>query len=131
MTRLCALIAVLAASGCAQSDFSFSGSITAPPPIQKLTERPNLVLYVVATNSGGVPVAVKKIVNPRLPIHYRMTADDLILPGDIWDGPLTVTVVVNNHGTLGVSKPGDLRGTHRGLIRSGARHVDIVINQKA
>ncbi len=130
MKRLCALIAALAVLGCARSDFQFSGSITAPPPIQKLAERPNLVLYVVATNSGGVPVAVKKIVNPRLPIHYRITSDDLILPGETWDGPLTVTVVVNNHGKLGVLKRGDLRGTHRGLIRSGARHVDIVIDQK-
>lgn len=128
--RTTAIFAVLIASGCAQGDFSFSGSITAPPPIQRLTERPNLVLYIIATNSGGVPVAVKKIINPRLPIHYRITADDLILPGLPEYGPLTVTVVVNNHGKLGVSKRGDLRGTHRGLIRSGDRHVNIVIDQK-
>ena len=127
--RLSALLAALAL-GCAQGDFHFSGSITAPPPIQKLTKRPNLVLYVIATNSGGVPVAVKKIINPRLPIHYHITTDDLILPGKAEYGPLTVTVVVNNHGKLGVLKRGDLRGTHRGLIRSGARHVDIVIDQK-
>ncbi len=135
MTRRAARLLVLTALlalGCARGreSFQFSGSITAPPPTQKLTERPNIVLTIVATNNGGVPIAVKKIINPKLPVHYRMTHEDLILPGPVWDGPLNVHVDVNTHGKLGVVRKGDLRGTHRGTIRSGERNVNIVIDQR-
>ncbi|MFH2204722.1 MAG: hypothetical protein ABIJ96_16535 [Elusimicrobiota bacterium] len=119
--------------GCARdgrTSFHFSGSITAPPPIQKLTQRPNLVLFIVATNNSGVPVAIKKIINPTLPVHYRMNAEDLVLPGPAWAGPLQVRVVVNSHGTLGVTLKGDLRGTHRGEVWSGGRDINVVIDQQ-
>lgn len=113
-----------------RGDFHFSGSITAPPQIQQLIERPNLVLYIVATNRGGVPVAVQKIVNPKLPVYYTMTQEDLVLPGPAWNGPLTVNVFVNAHGNLGVTRPGDMTGTHRGAIRTGERNADVIVDRK-
>ncbi len=114
----------------AQNAFTLRGSITAPPRLQKRAEKPNSVLMIVATNSAGVPVAVKRIINPRFPLHYTMNENDLLLPGPIWQGPLTVTVHVNKHGRLGIQRKRDLRGYHRGTARSGDRSVDIVIDQE-
>lgn len=128
----CLLAAALfpACSRDGRSSFHFSGSITAPPHIQKLIERPNLVLYVVAADNSGVPIAVHKIINPRLPVYYRVTAEDLVLPGPAWNGPLRVEVFVNAHGQLGTAQPGDLRGTHQGGIRSGERNANVIIDRK-
>lgn len=114
----------------AQDAFSLRGSITAPPRLQKRAEKPNSVLMVVAANSAGVPVAVKRIINPRFPLHYSMNENDLLLPGPIWRGPLNVTVYVNKHGRLGIQKKRDLRGYHRGTARSGDRNVNIVIDHE-
>lgn len=122
------LLAACAPGG--QDAFSLRGSITAPPRLQKRAEKPNSVLLIVATNSAGVPVAVKRIINPRFPLHYSMNENDLLLPGPVWQGPLTVTVHVNKHGRLGTQKKRDLRGYHRGTARSGDRSVNVVIDQE-
>ncbi|MEK7656486.1 MAG: hypothetical protein AAB412_01890 [Elusimicrobiota bacterium] len=122
--------------GCAcvgpfQRSFRLSGGITASPQLLRRTERPNLMLFIVAVNSGGIPVAVKRIVNPKLPIDYHMGQEDLVLPGKSWQGPLQVKVFVNTHGQVGLTLPGDLTGGHPGPVRSGDHDVDVVIDSEA
>ena len=128
---LLAAAALLLAAGCLpQARFSLSGSITAPPHIQKKAELPNTVLFIVATNAAGVPVAVKRIINPTFPLRYQFHADDLVLPGKVWQGPLTVKVFVNSHGRLGEVQKGDLTGAYHGSAYAGDRDVDIVIDRQ-
>lgn len=110
--------------------FHLSGSVTASPHIQKRIETPNMVLFVVAQNTGGVPVAVKRIVNPHLPLKWSMGVPDLILPGRDWDGALSVHIDVNAHGKVGESLKGDFRGEHRHPVRSGDSSVDVVVNNE-
>jgi hypothetical protein len=98
--------------------------------VQKRTQGPNTVLLIIATNAGGIPIAVKRIINPKLPLHYRMDSDDLVLPGPVWKGPLTVRVFVNSHGRIGVVERGDLRGYCHSPVTTGERHVDIVIDEE-
>lgn len=121
--------AALAACGRSGSDFRLSGSITVAPQMRKTVHRPNTLLLIVATNEAGIPVAVKRIINPKLPIRYSMRDDDLVLPGPAWKGPLRVIVYVNRHGKVGVSVRGDLRGSHRGPAFSGEKNVNIVIDE--
>ncbi|MFC1679777.1 hypothetical protein ACFL2T_06155, partial [Elusimicrobiota bacterium] len=94
------LATAFAVAGCSGSsrDFHLSGSITATPRVLKSSAKPNTVLHVVATNNAGVPVAVKRIINPALPLRYTIDEDNLVLPGPVWKGPLTVTVHVNMRG---------------------------------
>lgn len=126
-----ALAAASAVAGCLGRGFHLSGGITAPPHIQKRTEQNNTVLFVVAVNAGGVPVAVRRYINPKLPLLYQLREEDLVLPGPAWKGPLNVTVHVNTHGSVGDVRPGDLTGTHHGPVHSGERHADIVIDRQA
>lgn len=98
--------------------------------MQKRTQGPNTVLIIVAANAGGIPVAVKRVINPKLPLHYRMGYEDLVLPGPVWKGPLTIRVFVNSHGKVGTVERGDLRGSYRGPVYTGERHVDIVIDEE-
>jgi len=75
-------------------------------------------------------VAIKRIIAPRLPLQYSIGERDLVLPGKSWIGPLTIKVYVNRHGKVGAAERGDLRGVHRGKVRSGASHVDIVVDEE-
>ncbi|MBI5595046.1 MAG: hypothetical protein HY928_03045 [Elusimicrobia bacterium] len=111
--------------------FRLSGTVTATPRLQQRIETPNMVLFVSALNSGGVPVAVKRFVNPRLPLKWRMDAADLILPGRDWPGTLSVRVSVNSHGKVGETLRGDLLGEHRHPVHSGDSSVDVVVDVEA
>ena len=119
-----------ACAGPFQRSFRLSGGITASPQLQKKTEHPNLMLFIVAVNAGGIPVAVKRIVNPKLPIDYQIGQEDLVLPGKSWQGPLQVKVYVNTHGQVGLTLQGDLTGGHPGPVHSGERDVDVVIDSE-
>lgn len=111
--------------------FSLSGTVTASPRLQARIETPNMVLFVSALNSGGVPVAVKRFVNPRLPLRWHMDASDMILPGRDWTGTLSVNISVNSHGKVGETVRGDLLGEHRHPVHSGDSSVDVVVDTEA
>ena len=72
--------------------------------------RPNTMLFLVARNEGGVPVAVKKILNPVFPVDFQMTPSDLILP-DVLTKKIYLEAFINSHGELGVFKNGDYTGS--------------------
>lgn len=124
-------LAVLLGAGCLSGSFSLSGTITSVSRLKPRTERPNTVLFIVAANEAGVPVAVKRIINPRLPLYYHLGHEDLVLPGPAWKGPLLVSAHLNTHGKIGTLAPGDLQGRHPGAVLSGERHVDIVVDEEA
>lgn len=111
--------------------FRLSGTVIAPPRFVKRVETPNMMLFVTALNSGGVPVAAKRFVNPRLPLDWTMGPDDFIFPDRDWSGTMTVRVSVNGHGKVGVLQKGDLYGDHRHPVLSGDRAVDVVIDTEA
>lgn len=111
--------------------FRLSGTVTSTPRLQARIETPNMVLFVSALNSGGVPVAVKRFVNPRLPLRWSMDASDMILPGRDWPGTLSVRVSVNSHGKVGETVRGDLLGEHRHPVHSGDSSVDVVVDSEA
>lgn len=111
--------------------FRLSGTVLVSHRYQKRLETPNMVMFVTAANVGGVPVAVKKFVNPTFPLDWKMSAEDMILPGRDWDGTLSVRVTVNQHGKVGELHAGDLLGEHRHPVHSGDRSVDVVIDSEA
>lgn len=133
MSRAFAGLALLLCCACVgpfEKSFQLSGSVTASPQLQKKTEHPNLMLFIVVLDAGGIPVAVKRIVNPKLPIDYRMGPEDLVLPGESWQGELQVKVFVNTHGQVGAPLKGDLAGAHPGRVHSGERRVNVVIDSE-
>ena len=121
--------AALVLSACRPGGFIVSGGITASPAATKRAAIPNTVLLIIAANQGGVPVAVKRIINPGFPLRYIMDEGNLVLPGPSWTGPLTITAMLSMHGTVGIEKKGDMRGVHRGTARPGDKDVNIVIDE--
>jgi len=125
---VCAAVFLLAA-GCAR-EFHLSGSITVAAHLQNKVPKTNSVLFIVAKNQGGVPVAVRRVVNPQFPVDYELRAEDLIVPGEIPAGPLTLEVEMNTHGNVGAPVKGDLSGAHPDKISSGERGVHVVIDRE-
>lgn len=124
-----AVLLLLGCVGPLSNSFRLSGDITMSPKLRGRDPAPNTILFIVAANSAGIPVAVKKIINPKLPLSYRMDEEDLVLPGPGWKTPLNVKVYVNAHGRIGQPGPGDLGGSYRSLAHPPERFVSIVIDK--
>jgi hypothetical protein len=88
--------------------FLVSGTAEIVSDYAERAAKPNTMLFLVARNEEGVPVAVKKIINPVFPIEFQLTASNLILP-DILTKKVYLEAIVNNHGELGVFRNGDLK----------------------
>lgn len=89
--------------------FRASGTVSVRPDLLNSLPGPNAMLFVVARNSGGVPVAVKKIINPVFPARFEMGPSNLIMP-DLLTRRLYLEAALNTHGRLGDVRRGDIKG---------------------
>ncbi|MDP3541643.1 MAG: hypothetical protein Q8T11_04160 [Elusimicrobiota bacterium] len=121
------LIIAALAGGCEwlTGDFRLSGVVEISPELAARAPKTNSVLFVIAKNAGGVPVAVHRIVNPDFPAEFSMTPKDLLVPGIRRNEPLFVVARLNAHGNLGAPKPGDLEGRGKAAARPGDRGVKV------
>ena len=126
------ILAAALAAGCRSlsRDFRISGTITVAAPLQGKAPRNNSVLFIVAKNMGGVPVAVRRIVNPQFPVSFTLAEEDLLVPGSRPKDPLLLQVQMNTHGNVGMPVRGDLEGNHPDPVHSGERGVHVVIDRQ-
>lgn len=89
--------------------FMVSGSVTVTEEVAGALPGANGMLFVVARNERGVPVAVAKIINPRFPAEFTLTPSSLIMP-DLLTTRVYLEAALNTHGQLGSFRKGDLRG---------------------
>jgi len=121
-----ALLAALAgACDRLTGDFHLSGVVEIPPVLEARAPKTNSVLFVIAENSGGVPLAVHRIVNPEFPAASNMSPQDLLVPGIRRNERLTIVARLNAHGTLGAPKAGDLEGRRLEPARPGQNGVRV------
>lgn len=125
-----ALLAALA-GGCEwlTGDFRLSGVIEISPALEARAPKTNSVLFVIAENSGGVPVAVHRIVNPEFPAAFTMSPQDLLVPGIRRNERLTLVARLNAHGILSAAKPGDLEGRSPGPAHLGDHGVRVLLDK--
>jgi hypothetical protein len=129
--RTSVLIIAAALAGCERltGDFRLSGTVEISPELAARAPKTNSVLFVIAENSGGVPVAVHRIVNPEFPAPFKMASADLLVPGIRRNETLTIVARLNAHGTLGAPKPGDLEGRAPGRFHPGGRDVRLRLDK--
>lgn len=108
-------------------DFKLSGKVDIAPALAARAPKTNAVLFVVARNKGGVPVAVHRIVNPEFPASFRMGTQDLLVPRIRRKEPLYLTVEMNTHGNLGQPRSGDLAGALEHPVRPGDSGVRVLV----
>jgi hypothetical protein len=124
-------LAAAALGGCnlLTGDFSLSGTVDIAPRLRERAPRVNAMLFVVAENDGGVPVAVHRIVNPEFPAAFEMGPDDMIVPRVRRRERLKVHVEMNTHGDVGRPQSGDLAGDAAAPTFSGATGVRVVLDR--
>ena len=124
-------LAAAALAGCnlLTGDFRLSGTVAISPRLRERAPKTNTMLFVVAENEGGVPVAVRRIVNPEFPAPYTMSSEDLLVPALRRREPLKVHAEMNTHGDVGSPRPGDIEGARKSLAFPGEGGVDIVLDR--
>ncbi len=126
-----AVLALGLSLGCRRSApvFKLAGTITIASRIQGKAPKRNSVLFIIAKNAGGVPIAVRRIVNPRFPVSFELSPDDLLVPGASPENPFLLQVQMNTHGNVGEPRPGDLEGNHRSPVHAGEDGIHVVIDK--
>jgi len=104
--------------------FRVSGTVSVAPGLLPALPGVNSMLFVVARNGSGVPVAVKKIINPVFPAKFELTSANLIMP-DLLTHSIHLEALVNTHGQLGVLRRGDLKGSSRDRVRFLSKGLEI------
>lgn len=92
--------------------FRVSGTVSVSGDLLADLPGANSMLFVVARNEGGVPVAVSKIINPVFPAKFELRASGLIMP-DLLTKKLYLEALLNTHGQLGAPRRGDLRSARQ------------------
>jgi hypothetical protein len=112
--------------------FRVSGTVDINSGLVSSMPGPNSTLFLVALNEGGVPVAVKKVINPVFPVKFEMTPSNLIMP-DLLTRKLYLNAMMNTHGQLNSPRRGDLKGDVRAQIgfrqKGIAFALDAVVKQ--
>lgn len=101
--------------------FNVTGTVTVPERLAKVAEADNNSCAIIVKNAADVPVAIKRIVNPKFPLAFTLGEEDL-LALDV-EGDLKLEVQINNHGKLGIVKEGDIFGSADTLIKPNAKDV--------
>jgi cytochrome c-type biogenesis protein CcmH len=88
------------------------------------------VLFLVARSSdAGPPVAVKRVPDPVFPLAFEIGPGDRMMQGIPFTGPFQLTARVDADGNAATRNPGDLQGASPGRVETGARDVELVIDQ--
>ena len=124
-------LAAASLSGCnlLTGDFSLSGTVDIAPRLRERAPKTNAMLFVVAENEGGVPVAVRRIVNPEFPAAFKMGSEDLLVPAVRSRERLKVHVEMNTHGDIGRPQSGDLEGDAAGFTEPGAGGILVTLDR--
>ena len=103
--------------------FNISGTVTVPERLASQAQADNNACAIIVKNAADVPVAIKRIVDPKFPLAFTMGEDDLLT--ESIDGELKLEVQINNHGQLGLVKQGDIFGTYEERLKPKSK--DIVV----
>ena len=110
--------------------FRVSGTVTVAEELLPALPGPNSMLFVVARNEKGVPVAVQKIINPVFPADFEMGHLSLLMP-DLLTRGLYLEAQLNTHGQLGAFRRGDLRGELSSRVNFRSRGAEVRLDRLA
>ena len=104
-----------------------SGTIRVDPAIadQVSTEAS---LFLIARSDGaqrGMPLAVKKLAGIKFPYDFSLGQADVMLPGAVFDGPVTIFARLDKDGDAAPA-PGDIDGNV--TTTAGDQNAEIILN---
>jgi cytochrome c-type biogenesis protein CcmH len=114
------------------STTQISGRITVAPEL-KAKVNPAAVIFIIARPAGaasGPPLAVKRITQPRFPLDYVLSQDNVMMQGTPFTGSIAIAVRLDNDGDPVSRGAGDLTGDYKkNPVNVGTKDVDVVLDQ--
>ena len=107
--------------------FRISGTVSVSRELLPGLPGANSMLFIVARNERGVPVAVKKIISPVFPAKFEMTSSNLIMP-DLLTRMVYLDALLNTHGQLGAPRRGDLKGARQDRVNFTGKGIEITLD---
>jgi hypothetical protein len=98
-----------------------AGTVNVPQRLLQLAQADNNACAIIVKNEADVPVAIKRVVNPKFPLEFTLGEEDLLT--EKVDGSLKLEVQINSHGQLGIIKEGDVFGAVDGFVTAHAKDV--------
>lgn len=129
---LALLLAVFCAGACyyyckhlptQEGRFNVAGTVTVPDRLLQLAQADNNSCAIIVKNEADIPVAIKRVVNPKFPLEFTLGEEDLL--AESVDGNLKLEVQINNHGQLGIIKEGDVFGSVDEKITAHAKGITV------
>lgn len=103
--------------------FEVAGTVQVPERLLQLAEADNNSCAIIVKNEADIPVAIKRVVNPKFPLEFTLGEEDLLTENV--EGDLKLEVQINRHGRLGIIKEGDVFGTAEGLVTAHSKGVTV------
>ncbi len=121
-----AVISLVACVFCAkrkvqEARFYITGTVEVPQRLTQVAQADNNSCAIIVKNAADVPVAIKRVVNPKFPLAFELKEEDLL--ASAVEGDLKLEVQINSHGKLGVIKEGDIFGAVENSIRPTSKDV--------
>jgi cytochrome c-type biogenesis protein CcmH len=108
------------------------GIISIDPKL-KVQGNGQAVLFIIArsaNSSGGPPLAVQRINQPKFPVSYSLGAENVMIPGTPFSGKVSITARLDKDGNPTTREPGNLIGEYKkNPVTVGAEKIDIVLDQ--
>lgn len=126
------LIAVIGAAACyyycshlpeQEGRFEVAGTVEVPQRLLQLAQADNNSCAIIVKNEADIPVAIKRVVNPKFPLAFTLGEEDLLTENVA--GDLKLEVQINRHGQLGIIKEGDVFGAAEGTIDAHSKGVTV------
>ena len=127
-----ALISVLACVFCftrpvSEKRFAITGTVTVPERLVEMAQADNNSCAIIVKNEADVPIAIKRVVNPKFPLQFALGEEDL-LTGTV-EGNLKMEVQINSHGQLGLIKQGDIFGAYETTIAPNTQNIVVAADK--
>lgn len=112
----------------AGSHKAITGTITVAPALRTAVPS-NGVLFVIARQGDGPPLAVKRIANPTFPLTFGLGEEDRMVGQRPFEGEVTLVARFKRDGAAGPPGPGDIEGRAKTPVKIGQRGIDIVLDK--
>lgn len=114
----------------AGSEKTIRGVVRVVPALADKAEGKAAIFIIARGKQPGPPLAVMRILNPRFPLEFTMSEQNVMMQGVAFEGEVRLIAKLDGDGKVG-TEPGDIFGGARGPVQVGARGVEIVLSQEA
>ena len=105
------------------------GTVSLAPELEGRVPAGAILFLIARRGNEGPPLAVQRIVDPKLPLEFSIGPEDRMIQQMPFEGPLTLSARLDSDGNAMTRLSGDLQGAAPGTHEPGATGVSIVIDE--